>query len=183
MKTKPKNLKRLWKFYFWVIVWGLSFAPIIIFPTMLIGGWLIASRILGVFLLIYSLFLSSSGGRTLARFAHQEAHETYWPDKFTEIGIFGCMRHAMHLGLGIFPLAVALISGFVFAIAASGWGVAAALWFVLVIEEKDTLEKYGSVYTDYMQRVPPFSLKLSCVKKALGIWKKARFEEKMRKKD
>ncbi len=166
---KPKL--KIWKFYFWLIVWGISFAPCIIFPLMLKGNWLITSRIIGIPLLIFSLFLASSGGRTLARYAHQEAHETFWPDKFTEFGVFGCMRHSMHLGLGIFPLAVALTSGLVFAIAASGWGLAAAFWFILVIEEKDTLEKYGSVYTDYMQRVPPFSLKLSCIKEALKVWK------------
>ena len=166
---KPKL--KMWKFYFWLIVWGGSFAPCIIFPLMLTGGWLIASRIIGIFLLFFSLFLASSGGRTLARFAHQEAHEAFWPDKFTEFGVFGCMRHSMHLGLGIFPLAVALITGLVFAIAASGWGIAAALWFVLVIEEKEALEKYGGVYIDYMQRVPPFSLKPSCIKKALEVWK------------
>jgi len=172
MKTKSKDLKRLWKFYFWLIVWGLSFAPAYFYPVKLTGGILLVSRVLGGILLIYSLFLSSTGGRTLARFAHQEAHEHFWPDKFTEYGIFGCMRHAMHLGLALFPLALALLSGLVFAISASGWGVAAALWFVLVIEEKDTLEKYGSVYTDYMQRVPPFSLKLSCLKISLVVWKK-----------
>jgi protein-S-isoprenylcysteine O-methyltransferase Ste14 len=172
MKNKLKDLKRLWKFYFWFIVWTLSFLPSVFFPARLAGGWLFLSRAVGAVLLLYALFLTSSGGRTLARFAHKEAHETYWPDQFTEFGVFGCMRHGMHLGLGIFPLSLALLSGYVFAIAASGWGVAAAFWFVLVIEEKETLAKYGSVYSDYMQRVPPFSLKLSCLKKAIRIWQK-----------
>ena len=172
MKTKLKDLKRLWKFYFWLIVWGLSFAPAYFYPVKLTGWILLVSRVFGGILLLYSLFLSSTGGRTLARFAHQETHEHFWPDKFTEFGIFGCMRHAMHLGLALFPLALALLSGLGFAISASGWGVTAALWFVLVIEEKETLEKYGSLYTDYMQRVPPFSLKLSCLKKSLAVWKK-----------
>jgi len=171
-KTKLKDLKRLWKFYFWLIVWILSFAPAYFFPAKLSGGWLILARVVGAILFLYSLFLTSTGGRTLAHFAHQEAHEHFWPDKFTEYGIFGCMRHAMHLGLAFFPLSLALLSGYVFAIAASGWGVAAALWFILVIEEKDTLQKYGQTYTDYMQRVPPFSLKLSCIKKSLVIWQK-----------
>ena len=172
MKTKLKDLKRLWKFYFWLIVWGLSFAPAYFYPVKLTGWILLVSRVFGGILLLYSLFLSSTGGRTLARFAHQEAHEHFWPDKFTELGVFGCMRHAMHLGLALFPLALALLSGLVFTISASGWGVAAALWFVLVIEEKDTLQKYGATYIDYMQRVPPFSLKLSCLKKSLEVWKK-----------
>jgi protein-S-isoprenylcysteine O-methyltransferase Ste14 len=126
---------------------------------------------MGAILLVAALFLASSGGRTLAKFAHQEAHEHFWPDKFTEFGVFGCMRHSMHLGLAILPMSLALISGSALTIAASGWGVAAALWFVLVIEEKDTLDKYGRVYTDYMQRVPPFSLTPACFKAALKVWK------------
>ena len=172
MPTKLKDLKRLWKFYFWLIVWTLSFAPAYFFPAKLEGGLLLLARVIGLILLLYSLFLTSTGGRTLARFAHQEAHEHFWPDKFTEFGIFGCMRHAMHFGLALFPLSIALLSGFVYAISASGWGVSAALWFILVIEEKDTLEKYGQTYTDYMQHVPAFSLKLSCFKKSLEVWKK-----------
>ena len=170
MKEKIYDLRRLWKFYFWIIVWGLSFSPAYFFPDKLQGIWLFLARLLGAFFLLYSLLLTSSGGRTLARFAHEEAHEHYWPDKFTEFGIFGCMRHSMHLGLALFPLSLALLSGFVYAIAAAGWSVAAALWFVLVIEEKETLEKYGTQYTDYMQRVPPFSLHPKCIQAALKIW-------------
>jgi|GEM_PF-3047151 protein-S-isoprenylcysteine O-methyltransferase Ste14 len=171
MNEKLTDLKRLWKFYFWIIVWAASFAPSLFYTDSLRGGWLLLSRVLGILLLLYSLFLTSTGGRTLARFAHQEGHEHYWPDKFTEFGIFGCMRHSMHMGLAFFPLSLALLSGRIYAIAAAGWSVAAALWFVLVIEEKETLEKYGTRYTDYMQRVPPFSLKLDCLRAAMKIWK------------
>ena len=77
----------------------------------------------------------------------------------------------MHLGLAIFPISVALISGFVLPIFSSGWGVAAALWFIVQIEEKDTIKKYGENYTDYMQKVPPLSLKIECIKEALKVWK------------
>jgi protein-S-isoprenylcysteine O-methyltransferase Ste14 len=141
-------------------------------PLALSGGWLFASRFFGALLLLYSLFLSSSGGRVLARQAHQEAHETFWPDKFTEFGIFGCMRHSMHMGLAIFPVSVALLSGLILPILSSGWGVAAAFWFVLQIEEKDTLSKFGQTYMDYMLRVPPFSLSPKCIKAGLKIWRK-----------
>jgi protein-S-isoprenylcysteine O-methyltransferase Ste14 len=124
----------------------------------------------GSILLAISLLLTSAGGRTLAKQGHQKEHETVWPDKFTEFGVLGCMRHPMHLGLALFPVAVALISGSLSAICSSGWGVAGALWFVLYIEEKDALGKYNTVYSDYMQRVPPFSLKADCIKKALQTW-------------
>ena len=171
MSSKVSKINMLWKFFFWPIVWVSIFIPAFIWPLSLLGFWLVFARVLGIILFVYSMFLASSGGRTLAKFAHQEAHETFWPDKFTTFGIFGCMRHPMHLGLAIFPISVALMSGFVLPIIASGWGVAAALWFIVQIEEKDTIEKYGELYTDYMQKVPPLSLNMNCIKAALKVWK------------
>ena len=161
----------LWKFFFWPVVWLFVFFPGFIWPVSLNGIWLVLSRIIGILLIVYSLFLTSTGGRSIAKFGHLEAHETFWPDKFTEFGIFKCMRHPMHLGLAIFPLAVALASGLVLAIWGAGWGVTGALWFVIQVEEKDTLNKFGKVYSDYMQRVPPFSLSPACIKAGLKIWK------------
>lgn len=172
MLKKLKNISMIWKFYFWPAVWLLVLLPSLEFPILLENIWLIAGRILGVILLIYSMFLVSSGGRTLAKYGHKAEHETFWPDEFSMVGIFSCMRHPMHLGLAILPLSVALISGNVVAIAASGWGVAAALWFVLHVEEKDTLMKYGKAYSEYMKKIPPFSFKFSCVKKAFSVWRK-----------
>ncbi len=171
--TKPlSKITMLWKFFYWPLAWLLVFAPGIAWPLALAGIWLMAVQSVGALLLVYALFLSSTGGRTLAKLAHQDAHETFWPDKFTASGIFKCMRHPMHQGLAIFPVAMALLSGRILAIAASGWGVAAALWFVIYIEEKDALEKYDQTYSNYMLRVPPFSWKWNCVKIGLQIWKR-----------
>lgn len=171
MPRRRVKITMLWKFIFWPVVWLFIFLPAFIDPVLLPGGWLIVSRIAGIPLLFLSLFLTSTGGRTLARYAHQKPRETIWSDQFTEFGIFSCMRHPMHLGLAITPLSVALLSGWVWAIWGCGWGVAAAYWFVLHIEEKDVLEKFGAAYSDYMLRVPPFSLKPGCIKEGLKIWK------------
>ncbi len=169
---KPQKITMLWKFAFWPVLWVLVFAPAFFWPLFLHGVWMVVSLLLGVILLAVSLFLTATGGRTLAKWGHYEgSNETIWPDKFTDSGIFSCMRHPMHLGLALFPVAVALISGSVPAICSSGWGVAGALWFVLHIEEKDALGKYAQIYSDYMQKVPPFSLRRACLKKALTIWK------------
>ncbi len=161
----------VWKFLYWPFIWLLVFIPALLWPLSLNGIWRICALIIGAFLLTISLSLTSAGGRTLAKLGHQKGRETIWPDKFTDVGIFSCMRHPMHLGLAIFPVALALISGSVPAILSSGWGVSGALWFVLHIEEKDALQKYGTVYNAYMQKVPPFSLNPSCLKKTLTIWK------------
>ncbi len=172
MRIPRMKITMLWKFFYWPVVWALFFAPGVVWPLSLKGGWLVGARALGGVLGVYATFLAATGGRTLSKFAHRESHETFWPDRFTDFGIFGCMRHPMHLGLAAFPVALALLSGRVLAIAASGWGVAAALWFVLHIEEKDALEKFGSTYSDYMLRVPPFSLKWRCIQAGLRVWKR-----------
>lgn len=168
MKQKIK-ITMLWKFFFWIIVWTLIIIPAFFIPLRLEGILLYISVGIGFTLFTYSMLLVTIGGKTIARYGHKKKHETFWPDKFSRNGIFGCMRHPMHLGLTIYPVAVALASGYVLAIVASGWGVAAALWFILVIEEKDTIEKYGEIYTEYMKEVPPFSLKWECIKKELKI--------------
>jgi len=168
---KSRKITMVWKFIYWPVIWSFVFIPALFLPVSLHGILKIACLFAGVILLAISLLLTSAGGRTLAKVGHRKAHETIWPDKFTEFGIFSCMRHPMHLGLALFPVAVALISGSVPAICSSGWGVAGALWFVLHIEEKDALGKYAQIYSDYMQKVPPFSLRPACLKKALTIWK------------
>jgi len=167
---QPRKITMLWKFFYWPVVWSLVFVPALVWPESLSGIFRIAAVLAGSILLVLSLLLTSAGGRTLARTGHSEEHKTIWPDRFTEFGIFSCMRHPMHLGLALFPLSVALISGSVAAICSSGWGVSGALWFVLYIEEKDALQKFASTYSDYMQRVPPFAFKAECLKKAFLIW-------------
>ena len=165
---KQRKITMLWKFFYWPLVWLLVFFPGIIWPLYVHGILKITAIILGIFVLGFSLLLTSAGGRTLAKTGHQSNHETIWPDKFTDGGIFSCMRHPMHLGLALFPVALSLISGSVPAILSSGWGVSGALWFVLFIEEKDALNKYGGQYSAYMLRVPPFSFAGKCFKEALA---------------
>ena len=167
--TQSQKMKMVGKFVYWPLVWTAMFLPVFFWPIKLSGFWRALSVLLGLAMLIVSLMLTAGGGRTLAKTGHQPERATFWPDKFTDFGVFGCMRHPMHLGLAIFPVALALLSGYAVAICSSGWGVAAALWFVLHIEEKEALQKYGATYGNYMQRVPPFSLRPECFKKILNV--------------
>ncbi len=161
----------LWKFFFWPVLWLFIFIPAYFWPLYLNGLLKIVAVLAGLVFMTIALFLTSAGGRTLAKTGHQKPNETIWPDTFTDFGIFSCMRHPMHLGLAIFPVALALISSSVPAILSSGWGVSGALWFVLHIEEKDALNKYGTVYRAYMQKVLPFSLHPKCLLKSWKFWK------------
>lgn len=155
----------IWKFIFWPAVWILTFLPGWIWPLCLDGSMRIAVFFLGLILFAYTIVLTAVGGRTLRYFAHQINRKTFWPNKFTAVGIYGCMRHPMHLGLALFPVAVALMWGSVPVILASGWSVAATFWFVLMIEEKETLQHFGNEYSSYMQDIPAFTLSLKCLLK------------------
>ena len=73
------------------------------------------------------------------------------------------MRHPQHLGLAMIPGGLALLSGSIIAVAACGWAVLAALWFVIVIEEPECQKKFGEEYRRYMQTTPAFSLSFRCL--------------------
>lgn len=132
-----------------------------------IFGWSYASSsvFLGLILFVDAIVLTAVGGRTLRYFAHQEDRKTFWPDKFTVVGIYGCMRHPMHLGLALLPVAIALMWGSIPVILTAGWSVAAAFWFVLTIEEKEALQYFGNEYSRYMQDTPAFTLAPKCLMK------------------
>ncbi|MBW1994824.1 MAG: hypothetical protein JRI77_10310 [Deltaproteobacteria bacterium] len=82
--------------------------------------------------------------------------------------------HPMHLGLALLSVAVAMMWGSIPVILASGWGVAAAFWFVLMIEEKETLQRFGDEYSRYMQRTPPFVLSPKCLRKGYNTVKRGK---------
>ncbi len=134
--------------------------------------------ILGTVVTLYALALTFISGRTLKKFAHKEPGSGFVPDKFTDKGIYSCMRHPMHLGIGLLPFGLALLSGNLGAILASGWALAAAFWFVLEIEEPEVIESYGQDYINYMQKVPSFKYNLKCLEKGLyGLKQKPPLQE------
>jgi len=163
-----------WKFYYWVVTLFVVLLPGVFIDIKIegfLGGLLF---IIGFLLLIYSLSLASIAGRTLKLFGHKDLqNKTFWPDKFIEIGIYKCMRHPMHLGLALLPLSIALIWGNVASIIASGWGVAAALFFVLNFEEPQTIRRFSN-YCKYLERVKPFNLSFNCLKEGLDEIKRAK---------
>ena len=155
----------IWKFLFWPAAWTITFLPGWIWPLYLDGLIRSTAFFLGVILFANAIALTAVGGRTLKYFAHQKNHKTFWPDKFIVVGIYGCMRHPMHLGLALLPVAITLIWGSIPAILTAGWSVAATFWFVLTIEEKEILQHFGNEYSRYMRHTPAFTLSPKCLKK------------------
>jgi demethylmenaquinone methyltransferase/2-methoxy-6-polyprenyl-1,4-benzoquinol methylase len=166
-----------WKFIYWIVSLFIVLLPGFFIDIKLGGFWSFLAFVAGLLLFVYSMALASIAGRTLKLYAHQDMqNKHFWPDKFIDLGIYKCMRHPMHLALGLLPLSIALMWGNVASIIASGWGVAGALFFVLAFEEPQTLKRFSN-YSDYITRVKAFSFNFSCIKEALKTIKKTQSKE------
>ena len=168
----------LWKFIFWPVIWLLVFLPGWIWHYSLEGLVETLAFLAGVVLFVYAIALTSIAGKILKRYGHENGHKTFWPDSFTPLGLYKCMRHPMHLGLAILPISVALMWGSLPSILASGWAVAGAFWFVLMIEEPETIDRFEE-YQEYMKKVPAFSLNIGCIDEGLKALENPSFDKPM----
>ncbi len=125
----------------------------------------LGTLIAGVLLLRLVMRISRNTGRVLARYGREGDLPRMETNRLVTRGVYGCMRHPMHLGLLFFPLAIALIvgsPGFILLI----WPAEALLMLAMIkgIEEKEALAKFGDAYRQYQQQVSFFNLRLSCLK-------------------
>ena len=155
------------KALFWLFIYAVIFFMAINFSIKIEGFIGSLLTILGVLLTLYALALTIIAGKTLKKYAHKKPRDSFIPNKLTNKGIYSCMRHPMHLGIGLLPLALALISNNLVAILAALLALSSAFGFVLIIEEPELIKDYKEEYFDYMQKVPPFSLDLRCLEKGL----------------
>jgi protein-S-isoprenylcysteine O-methyltransferase Ste14 len=140
------------------------------FPRLLANpGWHVGSFLLGVLLLRLVFRISRVTGRTLARHGRVGELPRMETNRLVTSGPYRCMRHPMHLGLMLFPWAVALIIGspsFVLYIAPLEMVLMVIL--ILTLEEREVSLKFGEAYQAYRQQVPPFSLRPDCLRSLLG---------------
>ncbi len=162
---------QLWKFVYWPAVWLLALWPWQIESASWIGCSNIL-RITGALIIIYGLAVHIVAGKTLKRLGHSPENRTIWPDRLVTAGIYGSMRHPQHLGLILIPLGIACMISTFQALLAAGWTVAAALFFVLVVEEPECIRKFGRSYFEYMEKVPAFSIRPGALTQGLGSLKK-----------
>ena len=122
----------------------------------------------GAFLLWAVLRASKNTGRLLAREGRKGDLPRMETNQLVTTGMYGCMRHPMHLALMFFPLSLALIIGsptFIIVIAP-----AEMIFMVIMIrlvEEPEAIRKFGSAYKEYMKQVPMFSFRRECLKQLL----------------
>ena len=126
-----------------------------ILKTVLIGG--------GVLGVVLAVVLNSIAGRTLKLYGHRVKTRKFSPpDKFVNVGIYSCMRHPGQFGNIILLISITMLSSKICAFLAGGWLAFFGVLFILFVEEKEAIEKFGSEYCEYMKNTPPFSFK--CLK-------------------
>ena len=86
------------------------------------------------------------------------------------------MRHPMHLGLLLFPLSFAFLTGspsFIFIISPAE--MLLMLLLIKLIEEPEAVRKFCDEYREYMKQVPRFCFRKECLKE---LFKKVRPNKK-----
>jgi protein-S-isoprenylcysteine O-methyltransferase Ste14 len=141
------------------------------FPKMLANPWWhLVSLLLGVSLLGLVFRMSRVTGRTLARHGRVGELPRMETNRLVTSGPYGCMRHPMHLGLMLLPWAVALLIGSVsFLLYIAPLEMLLMVILVLTLEEREVSRKFGEDYQAYCQRVPPFNLRLDCLRRLVGL--------------
>jgi len=107
--------------------------------------------------------------RNTGRFLHDHGRAGDIPRFETNVlvtgGYYRYMRHPMHQGLMLAPVAIALLAGspsFLLIIAP----LEIFLMYVMIatIEEQEAIKKFGDDYRRFMQRVPRFCCRCECWK-------------------
>ncbi len=154
-----------WKFGFWFSSWITIILVGIYAPKIPVNQWLnIIFLIFGVFLVVYGLILNAIGGRTLKKYGHFEIKKGIKkPDRIVDTGIYSCMRHPAQFGSIFFGIGISFITTNIFAILYAGWISFISLYFILAIEERETIKNFGNDYYKFLANKKPFDPSLKCL--------------------
>jgi len=162
-----------------MLIWGL----------MLLGGgalsiWLdrrwfnelfvnpifhLATLVVGILLLRLVMSVSRYTGRLLASMGREGDLPRMDTNKLVTTGVYGCMRHPMHLGLLFFPWSAALMLGSpTFILVIAPLEMLFMLVLIKFVEEPEAIQKFGDAYRDYQKQVPMFNLRSSCWRQMLS---------------
>jgi len=165
MAICSKCRKRL---IFWVSLTIASIGIGLLFDLFIIktNGFPLYIRLIGFAGIFLTHFLLKRTGKLLRLFG--ECERWGWSTRLIVKNVYKYVRHPHHLGVGIFMTFIGLLIGYpitLIIIATTQW-----LWvflFVLFIEEKECLEKFGNEYREYRKNVPMFFGNPVCIIKEL----------------
>lgn len=108
-------------------------------------------RVIGLLGILLAVIILRTSGRMLKTFGQSE--EWGWTTKLVTHGIYSCLRHPHHFGIGLFVTSLGLLIGpYTFLL------LTIAIWisiyiFLIRVEEPEALEKFGKEYEEYRKRV------------------------------
>jgi protein-S-isoprenylcysteine O-methyltransferase Ste14 len=126
------------------------------------------SLFIGIALLFLLMKISKNTGRTLAKYGRKGELERMQTNVLVKSGIYGYMRHPMHLGLFLFPFGFAFLIGspsFILIIAPAE--IIFMLIMIKLLEEPEAINKFGDEYLEYKKQVGWFCFKPQCIKELL----------------
>lgn len=130
----------------------------------------LAVRLAGAVLLLLSLRGAAVTGRYLAVYGNpvKRGRGPGEPTRLVREGPYSCMRHPMHFFLSLFPLSVGLLAATWCSILLGLAEMIAVLVLAVVLDEEESLARFGEEYERYRREVPAFNLSPRCIAKALG---------------
>jgi protein-S-isoprenylcysteine O-methyltransferase Ste14 len=152
----------------WLIFTGFTIVGGVITDHVLqaspFPAWL---RIAGLVGMLLAHFPLKRTGKLLGHMADPEQ----WgcTNKLVTTDLYRCLRHPHHLFIGVFMTSLGLAIGHIwsfFLIAVPQW-----LWilgFLLLVEEKELIGKFGEEYATYQQNVPMLIANPACLFEVLS---------------
>ncbi len=110
-------------------------------------------RVLGLFGMVVAALTLRTSGRMLKKFGQPE--EWGWTTKLVTHGIYSCVRHPHHFGIGLFVTSLGLLLGGLFTFLLLTFTIwVSVILFLIKVEEPEALEKFGEEYEEYRRKVP-----------------------------
>ncbi len=155
------------KFAFWFGSWT-AIILLELFTKSPGPWWLIYFTLpLGLFLMAYGLLLNAIAGKTLKKYGHFEIRKGIKkPEKLVTEGIYSCMRHPAQFGSIFFGIGISMLTANIYAMLFAGWYAFFGIYFILAIEERETMQNF-SEYCEFVKDRKPFSFSLNCLRRGI----------------
>ena len=109
--------------------------------------------------------IAANTGRYLHKHGRQGDLPRFETNVLATGGYYRYMRHPMHQGLMLAPLAVGLLSGSPsFVLFVAPFEILLMYLLIVTVEEKEALRKFGEAYKEFMQKTPRFCFRPVCWK-------------------
>ncbi len=126
--------------------------------------------IVGLILLEVILRAAAVTGRYLAVYGKSSSEKGFGEvDRLVDVGPYSCMRHPMHFFLSLLPISIGLLVGSpTYSFIIGPLETLFILVMAVIVDEKESIERFGERYLEYKRRVKAFNLDPRCLAKALG---------------